>query len=187
MAKPNLIYYDIEPDPEIIESLLLQAADHVDDMVGPLEASRGILAAGIHRRFISQSDPDGVPWEDWSESYYPKVMKKIASGVHKGRILQESLELQQAAESEYSFFVSYDSVFFTWDTLPEYGAVQNFGGPVGNGAILPARPFVGVDELDEERVETVFAQWMDESLRISGSGRGGMGRFVSLKGITPLV
>lgn len=165
------------------QELLFDYSGYLLDAVGPLEASRGILAAGIARRFRQQSDPQGDAWEPWSESYAPKALREQESGIHKGEILERSLDLRTQATTEYSFHVSADSVFFSFDGLPDYAAVQNFGGSVGKGAVLPQRQFVGTDDDDEQRIYAVFQQWVDYSLRISGSGRGALGRFVSLQGL----
>lgn len=165
------------------QELLFDYSGYILDATGPLEATRGIIAAGIARRFRSQSDPDGNAWEPWSDSYAPKAIREQESGDHKGEILERSLLLRDQATSEYSFHVSADSVFFSFDGLPDYAAVQNFGGSVGKGAVLPQRQYVGIDDDDEQRIYTIFQQWLDYGLRVSGSGRGALGRFVSLSGL----
>lgn len=162
---------------------MVEAAGLIQDMTGPLEATRGILARGIERSFETQTDPQGNPWVEWSEAYALRVEREQASGVHLGAKLERSLALRNAASSEYAFFVSYDSVFFSWQALPTYGAVQNFGGFVGKGAYIPAREFVGIDPIDKTRVIALFQAYIGYALGGTSRGRGALGRFVSLKGL----
>lgn len=165
------------------QELMFDYSGYVLDATGPLEATRGILAAGIARRFRSQTDPTGVGWEPWSDSYAPRAIREQESGIHKGEILERSLLLRDQATSEYSFHVSADSVFFSFDGLPDYAAVQNFGGSVGKGAVLPQRQYVGVDDADEATITTIFVDWINHMSGATSRGRGALGRFVSLKGL----
>jgi phage gpG-like protein len=174
----------LEPDPAMLEDQMLQAANMMEDMTGPLEASRDLIAAGVMRRFRSQSDPSGEPWVEWSESYSPRAFREMAQGIHLGDKLERSLHLRDAATSQYAYFVSYDSVFITWNALPEYAAVQNFGGFVGKGAYIPPRTFMGIDDLDEARIEAVFLDYIDYIAGATSRSRGALGRFVSVKGVS---
>lgn len=177
-------FIEIEPDPEILESQMVEMAGLIHDMTGPLEATRGLLAAGIARSFRTQTDPEGNPWVAWSASYEPRALREIESGVHLGQILERSLRLRDTATSEYAFFVSYDSVFFSWEALPEYGVLHQFGGMAGKGANVPARAYVGIDELDQARITGLFESYIDYVLGgMTSRGRGALGRFISLKGL----
>ena len=177
----------IVPDPAQIESQLLNMGNLIRDMTAPLEAARDVLAAGTHRRFATQTDPDGIPWRPWSASYTPRALREIASGIHQGLILQRSLLMQHSAEHPAAYFVSYDSVFFSWNTMPVYAPVQNFGGQVGGAmvrSVIPARPFIGADAQDQDTITVIFYRWLNW-LVAGGSAQnviGAGGRFISITG-----
>lgn len=119
------------------------------------------LVASTHRRFISQTDPDGAAWATLDPEY--------AAAKRNARILTESGRLRDSINSE----AGPDQVRVGTNTI--YAAVHQFGGTIkpvssshlvfrlGNRLVmadsvtLPARPFLGISSDDEAEIaEIVF-------------------------------
>lgn len=150
---------EVVPDPDILASELGRMAVEVKNVRAPLEAAIGIIGTGINRRFREQTDPSGEPWAPWSEAYAVRAEREQEQGIHLGQILERSLELKYRASA--AFDISGESVFFMWGDLPEYGAIQNFGGYAGKGALIPARAFVGIDEMDAAAITEIAGRFVD--------------------------
>jgi phage gpG-like protein len=173
---------------------MLNMADFTElSIVRPLAISEGLIAGDIARRFRTQTDPEGNPWQEWSESYEAQVEKWIPLGKHTGKKLIKSSYLEGRASMKERLDTVNDIIFYDFSGLPPYGAVQNFGGPVGKGALLPARQFVGMDDATEQAIFKVFSDWakVNAEHAFGSVGKGGIGggavtqgqfgRFVSLR------
>lgn len=119
------------------------------------------LVASTHRRFVSQTDPDGNPWAALNPEY--------AEGKRNSRILTESGGLRDsitAAPSRTSVQVGTNKI---------YAAIHQMGGvikPKGDGRLafrigdrlvrptsvtIPARPYLGISTEDETMIgDTIF-------------------------------
>ena len=128
----------------------------------PVMAAIGTgLVASTHRRFVSQTDPDGRKWEALHPDYRP--VKR------NSRILTESGRLRDSISSE----PTQDTVRVGTGVV--YGAIHQFGGTIvpknathlvfrlatgvaqAKSVTLPARPYLGISDDDEEMIaDTVF-------------------------------
>jgi phage gpG-like protein len=175
-------------DVEVGQSVdyMLNMADFLQhDMRAPLIASVGLINSSIQRNFKTETDPSGVPWVEWNAKYAKQVGRWTETGEHTGKKLQKSQALRTAVNLGDAFIIGPDAIFFNFDALPDYGAVQNFGGPVGKGAMIPARQFVGTDDIAEQAIFDVFVNWINALAGRGGigggaTGRGAFGQFVSL-------
>jgi len=119
------------------------------------------LVASTHRRFISQTDPDGAAWAALNPDY--------AATKRNARILTESGRLRDSINSD----AGRDQVRVGTNTI--YAAIHQFGGTIkpvsashlifrlGNRLVmadsvtLRARPFLGISSDDEAEIaEIVF-------------------------------
>lgn len=119
------------------------------------------LVSSTHRRFVTQSSPDGEKWLGLNDEY--KKMKRNA------RILTESGRLRDSISS------SPGNDYVRVGTNVIYAAIHQFGGTIvpknashlvfrlatgvvlAKSVTLPARPYLGISDDDEEMIaDTVF-------------------------------
>ena len=119
------------------------------------------LVASTHRRFVSQTSPEGAAWAALSSDY--KATKK------NSRILTESGRLRGSINSQAG------NDYARVGTNVIYAAIHQFGGTItpkagshlvfrlasglvlAKSVTLPARPYLGISGDDEEMIaETVF-------------------------------
>ena len=174
------------------EEYMFEVADNLQNINTPLNAAATFLQGAVDRRFKSESDAPGVPWQSWSDKYEAQVIKWVSVGEHIGKKLQKSGLLRRQATSRLAFIVSKDAIFYNFNVLPDYGAVQNFGGKVGRGGYVPPREYIAIDAQGEEEVYAIFIEWLLVSTNVKKGigggavGRGGYkGQFVSLRNASP--
>ncbi len=119
------------------------------------------LVSSTHRRFVSQVGPDGAAWA--------KLLPAYAAIKRNRRILTESGRLRDSINSQ----ASNDQVRVGTNVI--YGAIQQLGGTIepksashlvfrlasgvalAKSVTLPARPYLGISDDDEEMIaDTVF-------------------------------
>jgi phage gpG-like protein len=189
------IVFDWEPDVSVIENELLEIEGYLENIAGPLLLSKGVLQNDIRMRFETKVDPDGTPWEPWSENY-EKYRERYYP---EGGILVRTGELESAATSEAAYIVSDAGIFYNTAGLPEYWLWNQEGRERGKGVsqediefakraraagmqvdesqlggsnTLPARPFVGVSFEAELEVIEIFDQWFDGAIQLGTSNKG---------------
>lgn len=112
------------------------------------------------KRFLNEQAPDGKEW------------KPSRRGAAEGHTLRDSLELY----NRFAYEATPDSV--AWGTNVIYAAIHQFGGtrpPKNaqalafqgfNGAVvtkkvtMPARPFLGVNDADRNKIDVAVQNWM---------------------------
>lgn len=107
-------------------------------------------------RFESESGPGGEPWQDVA----PKTREKK----RHPKILTESGHLRG------SFSYAADATELVFGTNVIYAAIHQFGGEAV-GSPIPARPFLGFDSDDEERIYEIVLK----HLSAAGGAPGGNG------------
>jgi len=153
----------------------------------PLNQARAIIMEDIQEHFTTQTDPDGVPWEEWSESY-------DARQTNLGDILQRTYALEYAATNPDSWLVishsqsagAYGSgeVALVGSNLPDYWIWHEEGisdreSPRGPNP-LPRRSFAGVSDEAQEKIYATFEAYFDRALvgtLVTGQPMGRGGRF----------
>ena len=112
------------------------------------------LAATVEsqtRRRISETktDPDGVPWPEWSP--------RTAARRHAGQSLLEQegdlLDSIQAVDEGDDLLVG-SSLF--------YFATHQFGSDPDDGRNIPARASLGIGDEDRDELEGVVQDWLED-------------------------
>lgn len=112
----------IKPDPEIVAQRLFTIANHLDDTSVPMVTAGALVNADIQSNFASESDPDGTPWQGWTDHYEPFA---LAHG--SGKKLNLYGHLQGAIGDPGAFFATDEGLFLDTSGLPEYWAWNHFG------------------------------------------------------------
>lgn len=105
------------------------------------------LVAEAQERFDKSQAPDGSTWQ--------QSQRAIEDG---GKTLIDSSILLTSITSKAN-----DEGFII-GTPEIYGAIHHFGGATGrNGSVeLPARPILGLEAMQQERLEEVWLGWLDD-------------------------
>ena len=112
----------VDPDPLIVAKRMFWIDDQLKDLVEPMTIAAELTRSDVQENFDTQTDPDGVPWDEWAESYVPYA---LAFG--SGQILNLTGELKSAATSIEAFVPTNDGLFINTGGFPEYWAWNNFG------------------------------------------------------------
>jgi len=204
------LVFDWEPDPNLIENELLEIQAYLENIEAPILLSKGILQNDIRMRFETKVDPDGNPWEPWSDSY----AKYRENNYPEGGILVRTGELEKTATGDEAFVVSDAGIFYNTAGLPDYWLWNQEGRERGSGVregevkalaahsgiseaqareelakegnagsnTLPARPFVGASFAAEIEIVEVFDKWFDGAITLATSSKGKVFGRYSYKG-----
>lgn len=160
----------IAETPGLIANRIDMVSAGLDDMTPALVAWRQIMIDEVHDRFIEEVDPYGTPWAEWAESYAAK-----AESTNVGK-LRKTEELYEAATNLNAYPVADTmaggDLFLDTREFPDYWAVQNYGGTVGRGAVIPARQYLGASEEGAAAMIGVFDAWVGGVIDIGMSSRG---------------
>lgn len=99
------------------------------------------LITSHEQRFADQHGPDGQPWKPLSEEYR----------AHKKRHQDMILVLNEYLADSFRYEASDQKLEFGTDRV--YAAVHQFGFTDKN---IPARPFLGVSDADEEEIIAIL-------------------------------
>lgn len=133
-----------------IAAKLTDLTDLMSDIGGPMQDS-------TRQRFKDGKDPDGNAWAPRSPTtiaHYEKTKQRFGPILHKSRELANSINYQ------------FDSRSVTVGTKVIYSAVMQFGasqyslGPVSPWGNIPARPFIGLSEVDRTNVIETVQEWL---------------------------
>lgn len=123
--------FEWTPDPGPIADTILAVDSYFMNRRMPMALAGQIVRGDVRERFRQQNEPDGTPWEPWAESYAP-----LAQRINKGKILEQTLALRNAATSPGVVRATNNSVFYQTGSLPFYwifhqvGAVRRSGGDI---------------------------------------------------------
>lgn len=142
-------------DPNTVADDMLRLAGYFQNTTRPLIFAKELAVGSIERRFITETDPDGTPWVDWTEPYqqWREQRGPETKLVLEGRLLE-------AATDENAWIIENDTLFFDPSGLPIYAGVHQSGG----GNKVPARPFLGFDEEYIADVGFVFDTWFSTAV-----------------------
>jgi len=170
------------PDPMVFRDAIMEvdaALSHPE--VAMALAGQEVLA-DIRERFMTETAPDGTPWQDWSEKY-----EEFALAFPNMGILRQTGALFEAATSEEALIVSGDSLFYDMNALPEYGEWHQTGLPDrtmkgGKPNPLPQRPFAGLSEQARTTIFVVFKEWFDGAIALFSTATGRVGMRHQMRG-----
>jgi phage gpG-like protein len=178
---PVAIDFHFAPEPVVVAQALEKAAVRLENLREPLLLSRNLVSDSIKRRFETETDPNGDPWEAWSPSYKRP----------DGKILNLEGTLEAEAPSIKRMHVTANDLFYEGEDLPSYGMAHQkgvdrtrfagltesdkqelsaFGDMVPNR--LPARPFIGVDDDAGDAIYLLFDRWVAETIEIGVFSKG---------------
>lgn len=172
MAGETFIEMKWYPDPMVVANEFRAMADHIEDMTEPLEASAEPIAGAMQRTIEEQGHGQ---WPPWAESYAP-----TAAVTNIGGMLWRFGELYSSLDNIDNFLVVDNMLFFEGEAMPQYGWWNQEGAERSRGGNLPARPFIGMDEIAEAEIIGIFEAWLfGEGFSISAKGqiRTPSGRF----------
>jgi len=107
------------------------------------------LVTSTKERFSTQQSPDKTKFKALSPRY---LTSKIKKGF-KGGILSRTGELKKSIRYEV------DGKTLTVGSNQVYAATHQFGSKINN---IPARPYLGLSKLDEERISTLFLEALSD-------------------------
>lgn len=163
---------------------MFAVANALEDATIPLTAAASFAREDIQNSFITETSPDGDPWERWAESYVDRAEAFPNIG-----ILRRTDELYEAATSSQATIVTSDTVFYDSSGLPARGTWHQEGRPArrtkqGTPNPLPARPFLGLSVMTQNLVFSTFREWFDRAIDLFPTVRGRVGRRHALRGGT---
>lgn len=182
MPRTSRVVIDWNPDPVVFADAILTVEEALRDTRLPLLASKEFVQEDIQKRFQTQTDPSGEPWEEWAESYKPYAEEFPNIG-----ILRQTDELYQAATSESAFVVNSNTVFYAAENLPARGIWHQEGRPgrrtrQGTANPLPQRQFLGMEEGTRTLIFATFSDWFDRAIDLFATITGRTGRRHAMRG-----
>ncbi len=152
---------DVRIEDREVQRAFIRLVGVMDDTTPVMAAIGTGLVASTHRRFVSQTDPDGAPWAPLNPDY--RAMKR------NRRILTESGRLRDSINAQ----PSRDMVRVGTNVI--YAAIHQFGGTIvpksathlvfrlasglvlADSVTLPSRPYLGISADDQDMIaDTVF-------------------------------
>jgi Phage virion morphogenesis family len=164
-------------DDEAVQALIA-VENWVGDLSSPMLATQRIAIDDTREHFENEVDPDGIPWHPLSEITQENRQREGSTPI---RILHRWGELEKAATSTSAWPVTVEEnsaeLMFDMSKMPETinAPGKNVGWlhQAGNTTVnqsgnerLPARPFVGLSERAQNRVNVFFDAWFDHSERL---------------------
>src|SRR5262245_16885624 len=159
------IHFDWHPNPRLVANNLAALASRLNDMKIPLTASRQILAADIRQRFDEKTDPEGLEWTPWADSYAARAEQENIDG-----LMVKTGELRDTASDPSTFAVIDTEMTHFVGTIvrkmPKYWIYHQ--QPDGPSERLPQRAFIGLSDKAALDVALTFDNWFDEELTLFG-------------------
>lgn len=166
-------------EPLVVAEEIDLAESRLSRFRNPLVAARREVREAIKRRFDTETDPDGVPWAQYSPKYQETANRENIGKLHKfpeyHRGDQE--QLYDAATDINAYIINSHSMSFgaysggdialVGEALPDYWVYHQDGT-----VKMPARPFLGIDAEGEEIITGIFDAHVEGSL-LGAVGRSG--------------
>jgi phage virion morphogenesis protein len=155
MAGTNSVI-SIDYDSQPVADLLTRMLDQVQDLTPPMMEIAEYLHEKTRDRFDQQQAPDGTPWHPLAASTKKAKQRK---GVPVDKILHgQTLNLR---DTIYPFWGAQEAGVSTGPGTEAYAATQQFGD---DGRNIPARPFLGLSDEDEQEVIDILGDFLDDAL-----------------------
>jgi hypothetical protein len=150
-------------DPILVADAIEFAGRAEADFTAPLTISRRVIANDIEERFITETDPEGNPWEPWADSYRDRaayenvgILEKTAE-YHKdpGPSLRDAASdmdnLVMRTRGVSSAAIGGGDIAFIGSNLPDYWIYHQEGT-----SRMLARPFIGISDDAEEIIYSIL-------------------------------
>lgn len=148
------------PEPKQIAQALVQFSEAIEDWAVPMEDAKYAVRDSVQRRFETQTDPYGVPWQELNPDY---LQDKVAAGyderilVRKGTMYAEAINSNNYTANSLSKSIEFDPTAFQ---EAFYAGWHQSGLPERTNP-LPQRMFIGIDEEAAAEIATIFTEWLD--------------------------
>jgi len=133
------------------------------NMKDPLERAGLFLLRSTDKRFRDEVSFTGKSWEPLSEITEKRRRKGKKGNKYGNSILRDTGRLFQsvtpAKNDNHVYRLDNSKVEIGTNVI--YANVHQFGNPKLN---IPARPFLGISEDDEKKINGVFVSWANERL-----------------------
>jgi phage virion morphogenesis protein len=152
-----------------VTAALQRLARHMSDMSQVMNAIGEALEYQTEQRFDQGVSPDGVPWAPKSQTTIEAYTRR-GYAVDFRPLFGPNLD---GTPLRTSFFRQYGPDFVEVGTNKIQAAVMQFGaaqgafgtsrkgGPIPWGNI-PARPFLGLSDIDRENITAEVEEWLEE-------------------------
>jgi phage virion morphogenesis protein len=164
---------EVEIDDQAARDLLNELKTRMGDLTPVLEAVGGIMQSGTQQRFVDQQAPDGTPWAALSQV----TLDRRRQGGRGAEILRDtgrlmnSISYRVAGDSVSVFTnVIYAGTHQSGASKGAYG-VNRRGSPIPWGTI-PARPFLGYNQADNDAVLEILNGYLQANEPLSWWQRG---------------
>lgn len=145
---------------KLIEELLKRTSD-----IGPVQEGVGqILVSSTQLRFMNQAGPDGSPWAQLSAV----TLSRRRKGGRGAQILRDTGRLMNSVTSKITDNEVQIGTNVIYAGTHQFGAKKgDYGKTKRNGPIpwgnIPARPFLGYNNEDNENVNELIQRYVDAS------------------------
>jgi phage gpG-like protein len=175
--------YQWVPDPQLLANSFFTVEEALRDRTLPLAYAAEQTLADVRERFETKTDPEGMPWEPWSDGY-----AEVAAAYPNIDMLRRDDVLYESVIASSQMVVTNDTVFFEAN-MPVYGAYHQEGAPgrrtaSGKANPLPKRAFLGLSEGAVASIFVAFSEWFDKAIDLYPTVTGRVGRRHSVRGMT---
>lgn len=144
-----------------VQKAIKKALRQTSDLSPALKAIGEHLVESTTDRFIDQQDPSGNPWEPLSVTTFKLRAKK---GISDSDILVGT-GLEELSKS-INYQVTGNDLYVGSNKV--YAAIHQFGGETGagswfSGAVIPARPFIGLSDDDRDEVLETLKEHLSQA------------------------
>lgn len=148
----------IKYDDADVLSVLTQLHERMSDLSPVMQQIAGYMHDSSEQAFANQRDPvTGDPWSALSEATLQ--MRPDRAG---GELLRDSAQLVNSLQPDFDALTAY------YGTNKPYAAMHQFGGITAPNSMIPnreipARPFLGLDDVAKEDVLDMLASYLMDS------------------------
>lgn len=134
-------------------------AGALDDMTPVMGRIADVLRDNSEDRFAAQVAPDGSPWAPRSPT---TILRYQKSGEGFGGILHRTGRMRQTLGTDFGRNFAEVSSAAIQSAVMQFGAAKGAFGSTSRGApipwgTIPARPFLGVSQKDEDDILALVA------------------------------
>jgi hypothetical protein len=168
-------------EPLIIANKIESLGARLDNWEMPLLGARQILVEDMNTRFRTKKDLSGRAWKQRSQAYKQYLRDRGYTNLNDTMI--KDGYLLAAVTDINSYKIVGKDLFIDPSNWPVYWRAHDQGQSVGRATVLPQRQFVGMSEVAQYEVISIFDHWMIGNLDITvgASGvamyRGAFGQF----------
>lgn len=171
-----VVTFTWEPDPLVLGDAILEVAGALENRIAPMEFARQATQDSVRKRFETETDTDGMPWDRWSDKY-----TSVAEAYPNIGILRQSTELFDSVVADDAYLVTNDALFFDGGNMPDRGIWHQEGradrrtkGGAANP--LPKRAFLGLTDEAEAMIFAGFIDWFEGAIAFYPTSTGRVGR-----------